>query len=126
MRQIDTIVLVRDIAESKAFYTGVIGLEVLHDWDAMVVFKNRLALHQLDLLQPRDLIGPSLSTASIGAGNVVIYIATRKIEEEFARLQARGIEIVHGIVQLPWQRLFRAKDINGYLLEIGEELDSEA
>lgn len=123
MRHIDTIVLVKDIAASRAFYTEVLGLEILHDWQTMVVFHNRLALHQLDLLQPQELVAPFLAPQAIGAGNLIVYVATDRLDEEFARLQGLGVEVVHGIVTLPWQRLFRIRDVDGYLVEVGEELE---
>lgn len=124
MRQIDTIVLVNNIKESKAFYAEVLRLEVLHDWESMVVFKNRLALHQRDLLQPASLILPHLDQSSIGSGNLIIYLGTEHLDDEFSRLQALGVEVVHGIIDLPWQRVFRIRDNCGYLVEIGEEVEA--
>jgi len=124
VRQIDTIVLVRNIRDSVAFFSEVIGLEILSDWGSMVVFKNRLALHQMDLLQPQDVISPNLNIDAIGSGNLVIYIGTDRIEEELSRLQSLGVEVIHGIIQLPWQRVFRIRDNCGYIVEVGEESGS--
>jgi len=121
VKQIDTILLVRNIEESKAFYTGTMNLEILHDWTSMVVFQNRLAIHQLDLLQPQDILRPFLDDKAIGAGNVIIYLATEDLTGEFKRLSALGVEIVHGIIDLPWQKVFRLRDNSGYLIEVGEE-----
>ena len=124
MKQIDTIVLVRDIKSSKKFYLEVMGLEVLHDWESMVVFKNRLALHQGDLLQPRELAKSFVDIGSIGFSNLIIYIGTKTIESEYSRLKEMDVEFIHGIVELPWQRIFRMKDNSGYTVEIGEEKDT--
>ena len=43
-----------------------------------------------------------------------------KGEAEYARLLGLGVEILHGIVELPWQRLFRIRDLDGNVVEIGE------
>ena len=124
MKQIDTIILVEDIKRSKKFYSEIIQLEVLHDWVSMVIFRNRFAIHQTDLLQPKDLIGPLLENVRPGSSNFIIYVGTDSIESEFERLGKLGVDIVHGIVELPWQRIFRIRDDNGYLVEIGEEKDT--
>lgn len=120
-RQIDTIILVRDVKNSKLFYSEKIGLEVLHDWDSMVIFKNRLAIHQYDLLQPKEMLSLITDAKSIGCSDVIIYIATEDIVTEFNRLTSLGVQFIHGIVELPWQKIFRVRDIDGYIVEFGEE-----
>lgn len=120
-QQIDTIVLVKDINASKTFYRETIGLELLHDWESMVIFRNRLALHQADLVEPKEIVASFLDLKSIGSSNLIIYIGTVDISVEFARLQEKGVEFIHGIVELPWQKIFRIRDIDGYVIEIGEE-----
>jgi len=120
-RQVDTILLVNDVSKSKKFYSELIGLDILHDWESMVIFKNRLALHQFDLLQPRELLGSLKGAHSIGSDNVIIYLGTDDIVSEFTRLSGFGVKFIHGIVELPWQKIFRFRDIDGYIIEIGEE-----
>lgn len=120
-RQIDTIVLVKSIAASKAFYSDTMQLEILHDWESMVVFRNRLAFHQADLLQPQEVMGSLVQTEAIGSPNLIVYIGTDNITEEFNRLAGLGVQVIHGIVDLPWQKIFRVRDCDGYIVEIGEE-----
>ncbi len=121
MRQIDTLVLVADIGRTKAFYTGHFGLELLHDWESMIVFKNRLSFHQADRLFPQEQLRAAIP-ARLGAGNLVIYLESADIEETFRALSARGVTIVHGLVATPWGggRIFRVQDPDGHLVEIGE------
>src|SRR5437016_6316218 len=43
LSHVDTILLVENIEVSKSFYSGKLGLEVLHDWQTMIVYKERFA-----------------------------------------------------------------------------------
>jgi catechol 2,3-dioxygenase-like lactoylglutathione lyase family enzyme len=121
MRQIDTIILVADIERTRRFYEGLFALEVLHDWKSMVVYCNRLAFHQADLLFPQEALRGVLP-GRLGTGNLVVYLESPDIEETFRDLLARDCEIVHGLVSTPWGtgRIFRIKDPDGHLVEIGE------
>lgn len=119
MKHVDTIVLVEDIQRSKAFYTDIIGLEILHDWGNMVVFKERFALHQAMALLPEDQTKKFVSSGKQGRDNLVIYFETENLEGEYQKMVEKGMEIVHGILDLPWQKIFRMKDPDGHILEIG-------
>ena len=124
MKQIDTILLVQDIHKSRQFYEGVLGLKIVHDWTNMVVFEGRLALHQADLLQPQELIAPHIGTKA--SSSVIVYLETGTLEADYARLVAQGIQPIHGIVHLPWQRIFRIRDVDGHIVEIGEATPTPA
>ena len=41
------------------------------------------------------------------------------LEDEYRRMLDSGIEMIHGIVRLPWQRIFRMKDPDGHIIEVG-------
>ena len=120
MKHVNTILLVNDIEVSKRFYTGTLGLKIREDWKTMVVFEGDLALHQAGELQPKELTTTFTSTGAQGHGNVVIYLQSEDLDACYADLQQRGVEFLHGIVTLPWERLFRVKDPDGYIVEIGE------
>jgi len=122
MKQIDTIILVKDIKKSTEFYESVLNLKILHDWKSMVVFENRLALHQVDLLEPKEVIQKYVTARS--QGNIIIYLSTESIINEYSRLSENGIKIIHGIVDLPWQKIFRIWDLDENIIEIGEEKES--
>lgn len=124
MKQVDTIVLVENVQKSAAFYKDIFGLEVLHDWESMVIFKNRLAIHQFNLLEPREMIEEVLQRGSQGCGNLIIYLELEgeSIEKCFERLKGLDVEIIHEIVELPWQRIFRVYDPDKHIIEIGEPM----
>lgn len=120
MKHVDTIILVEDIHRSKKFYTDVIGLEILHDWDAMIVFKDRFAIHQANRLLPTHETSQICPKGKQGKGNVIVYFEIDDLQTAFADMQAKGVDIIHGIVQLPHQKIFRIADPDGHIIEIGE------
>ena len=120
LKQVDTILLVKNIETSKHFYSEVLKLEILHDWGAMVVYKERLALHQADLLQPIEETIKFVQAGVKVHANVVIYLASDNLDECQAALKDAGVLFVHEIIQLPWERVFRIFDPDHYVIEIGE------
>lgn len=123
MKQVDTIILVKDIKISHQFYSGILGLEVLHDWKSMIIYRNRLAIHQTDLLKPESFAEQMRRDGEEIKNNLIIYVELDKdesLEGCLSTLQSKGIELIHGIYELPWQRIFRIYDPDGYIVEIGE------
>lgn len=121
LKHVETILLVENIETSKRFYQDVLGLEILHDWGAMVVFKDHLAIHQASELQPREETQKFVPPGPCGHGNAVIYLQSSDLEGCYRHLVEAGVEVIHGIVTLPWERLFRIYDPDRYVIEIGEK-----
>lgn len=119
MKHVDTIILVGDIEASKDFYINIIGLEILHDWGNMVVFKERFSIHQADKLLPAEETGKLVHAGKQGRGNVDIYFETESIEDEYDRILKKKVKIIHGIIELPWQKIFRIYDPDKHIIEIG-------
>ena len=123
MRQVDTILLVEDIAKSKRFYTEILSFEIIHDWGNMVIFKDRLSLHQANKLLPSIETKKFIKEGKQGSNNIIIYIELedQNIETVYSELQSKNISFIHGIQKLPWQRIFRIMDPDNYIIEIGEK-----
>ncbi len=119
MKHVDTIVLVKDIDVSKEFYISVMGLEILHDWGNMVTFKDRFAIHQADELIPEQETSKFIHTGKQGDVNLVIYFEADDIEDTYNKLTQKNVSIIHGIIRLPWQEIFRIHDPDDHIIEIG-------
>jgi predicted enzyme related to lactoylglutathione lyase len=119
MKHVDTIVLVNDIHQSKEFYSAIMGLEILHDWGNMIVFKERFAIHSANTLLPENEIRRIVHPGKQGQNNVIIYFEAEDLDKEYQRMIDNGVRILHGIVELPWQRIFRVYDPDNHILEIG-------
>ena len=120
LKHIDTILLVEDITISRRFYAEALGMEILHDWGTMVIFTNRLAVHQASELQPREEAQKFVTPGFYGRGNVVIYLQSDDLDASYRQLKEAGAEIIHPILTLPWERIFRIYDPDHYVIEIGE------
>lgn len=119
LRHVDTIILVENIEISKSFYTKVMGLEILHDWDNMVIFKERFSIHKADALLPKNETEKLISGGKQGRGNVVVYFETDQLEKTYTAMLDNQVPIIHGIIKLPWQKIFRVFDPDGHIIEIG-------
>ncbi len=119
MKHVDTIILVEDIETSKEFYINTIGLEILYDWGNMVIFKDRFSIHQANKLMPEQEINKLIHTGKQGHNNVDIYFEAENIEDEYNKIFQKGVKIIHGIIELPWQKIFRIYDPDNHIIEIG-------
>ena len=119
MKHVDTIVLVDDINKSKEFYSEIIGLEILHDWKNMVVFKERFSIHSANTLLPENEIKQIVYPGKQGQNNLIIYFEVENLDKEYQRMIDKGVRILHGIVELPWQKIFRIYDPDNHIIEIG-------
>jgi Lactoylglutathione lyase and related lyases len=119
MKHVDTIVLVEDINISKEFYMNVIGLEILYDWENMVIFKDRFSIHQANKLMPGQAINNIIHAGKQGYHNLDIYFETENIEDEYNNILQKDVKIIHGIIELPWQKIFRIYDPDNHIIEIG-------
>lgn len=45
MKHGDTLKLVSDTRKEREFYDGIMKLDMLHDWESMVIIRDRLAFH---------------------------------------------------------------------------------
>lgn len=119
MKHVDTIVLVEDIKVSKEFYINMIGLEILYDWGNMVIFKDRFSIHQANKLMPEQEINKLVQNGKQGYNNLVIYFEVENIEDEYNKMLRKGLKIIHEIMELPWQKIFRIYDPDNHIIEIG-------
>lgn len=130
LKFINPIPFVADIARAKAFYSDVLGLNILQDHGNFVQFDSGFALHEGKSLhhtvygedpETGDAqVGDAESAQSYGRGNLVLYFEDDELDATFDRIGDQ-LNMIHAIQQQEWgQRVFRFYDPDGHIVEIGE------
>ncbi|MDO5154297.1 MAG: VOC family protein [Eubacteriales bacterium] len=119
MKFMTPLLVVRDMARSKAFYTELLGLEIVTDLGANVTLTGGIALQTLESWQ--GFI--EKEEISFGGGCGELYFETFGIEEFAEKCAEKGVPLVHPLKEHGWgQRVIRIYDPDGHILEIGEAM----
>jgi catechol 2,3-dioxygenase-like lactoylglutathione lyase family enzyme len=117
------LVVVEDIARSRAFYEHVLGQRPLMDFGANVEYEGHFSIHLKSLHQETIGDRPILTKPN----DTELYFEAEELEALQQRLQQHGVEFVHELREQPWGTLsMRFYDPDGHLLEIGEPMDVTA
>jgi catechol 2,3-dioxygenase-like lactoylglutathione lyase family enzyme len=119
-----TIVFVRDIATSVAFYRDVLGQAVRSDFGTIVMFEGGLTIHTgVDLLEKVYKTPGAFADEPMGHDNLDIYFEADDLEAAMASVVGSKAEVIHAIEVQPWgQRVFRFHDPDGHIVEIGDSM----
>lgn len=119
---VNTIVFVKDLEKSKAFYSKVLMQNILNDFNTIVFLENHLVLHQAQSIIHTVLKQESKEALlDQGKRNLLIYFESDDIEGMLARVSEAGAQIIHGVERQAWgQNVFRFFDPDGHIVEIGE------
>lgn len=117
----NTIVFVKDINKSKKFYTEVIGLKILDDFQTIVFFEDHFVIHNGNNLLKTIFKRSPLLNFNKGKKNIEIYFETDNIEESYKKIIDSNVKVIHAIEKQAWgQKVFRFYDPDNHLVEIGE------
>lgn len=120
------VLFVNDVAKSKDFYVSLLDQEVAMDIGGINVgFKSGLALW--DKSYATNVIFERQAVRGDGADHdgLELYFETDAIEPMLERVTRAACELVHGVKTQPWQqRVFRFRDPDGHIVEIGEAMES--
>ncbi|MEA4906263.1 MAG: VOC family protein [Anaerolineaceae bacterium] len=121
IRFANPIPFVKDIQVSTQFYRDVLGLKVLEDAQAFVLFEDHFSIHQArEILDTVFGEAPGSDPQTQGRDNLLLYFETDDLDEMFARVK-NHVTLIHPIVQQAWgQRVFRFYDPDCHIVEIGE------
>jgi catechol 2,3-dioxygenase-like lactoylglutathione lyase family enzyme len=116
---------VRDLAASRRFYEGLLGLEVKRvmqraERDIAIAYAQGLSIWQID--DACDMIfGPgSPRPERLGCTNWEFSFETAGVDLLATRLEAAGVRFAQTLRTLPWgQRAIRVYDPDGHIIDIG-------
>lgn len=110
---------VRSMAVSRPFYEQVLGRKVAMDLGKNLVFEGGPTLQE----GFAELVGFPDERTVYRAHDTELYFETDCFEEDARRVQAAGVELVHGEKEYPWgQRVLRFYDPDGHIIELGESM----
>lgn len=118
MRLKNIVIVVIDIAKSKAFYRDVFGLQVLQESEGNVILSDGLVLQ--DAMVWSEAIGKSVT---LDYNAMVIYFETSDIHEVVEKLEgyADDIRIITPTTENAWGRkMIRFYDPDGHVIEVAE------
>jgi catechol 2,3-dioxygenase-like lactoylglutathione lyase family enzyme len=118
---VNTIVFVKDIEISKSFYTNILGMKILQDYETIVFFENHFVLHEADSILKTVFKKNKFSALKKqGKRNVILYFETNALYE-FYNTIANSVKIIHEIEKQAWgQKVFRFYDPDNHIIEFGE------
>ncbi len=120
---VNTIVFVKDIDKSKQFYSEVLGLKIIRDYDTIVFFENHFVLHSaVSIIKTVFKRNYPFSKIKQGKKNILIYFETDQLDECFSKIKMQDVRFIHEIEKQAWgQKVFRFYDPDGHIVEIGEQ-----
>lgn len=115
------VLFVRDVETSKEFYRDFLGQEIALDLGINVGFRSGLALWQRDYAR-NVIFGKNTGTGPDDC--IEIYFESTQVSQMCEECRNKGIRFVHDIREQPWgQRVFRIRDPDDFIVEIGEPMD---
>ena len=120
----NTIVFVNDMVKARYFYENVLKLKIEVDYDVLVIYENRLAIHEGNKLQ-KTIFGKVQSRLQkrFGRKNIDIYFETNELGKMEKLLEKEDVKFIHKIQQQEWgQKVLRCYDPDMHIVEIGEPL----
>ena len=116
-----SLIVVEDIARSRAFYEGLLGQKVESDYGANVCFGG-FSIQQRALWQV--FIGEQHAISQGKAHRFELYFEEEEMDAFLQRLSEAQVECLAPPMTHSWgQRVVRFYDPDGYLVEVGESME---
>lgn len=119
MKYESTVIAVKDINEAKKFYQDLFGLEIFQDYGINVSFTCGISLQQefdwlVDISKDKIISKPN---------NMELCFEEKHFDDFLRKLKNYSNIEVLGIKEHTWgQRVVRFYDLDGHLIEVGEQL----
>ena len=121
MKLKNTLIVVKDMERSKAFYRDLFGLLVIADYDGNVVLTEGLVLQEESTW--KKFIGQEIA---YHGNDAELYFEENDMDWFMEKLNAWDDEIQYAnrLMEHDWgQRVVRLYDPDGHLIEVGESMD---
>jgi catechol 2,3-dioxygenase-like lactoylglutathione lyase family enzyme len=120
------IVFVRDMEKSRDFYERILGQKVEENYGTIVIYENRLAIHDGTALC-RTVFGRApIGRRKWGRRNIDIYFETDDLAEAERTPIESGVRLIHRTTKRPWgESVVRCHDPDGHIVENGEAMRLE-
>lgn len=120
-----TVLPVRDIAESCAWYARTLGLETIYQHEGIYEGEEtNYAIMARDGVQVHLILDESQPDAEAWtqAGNGYLYLKVRDVDAMFDEVTSRGVEVQRGMATENWgARAFLLTDPTGNAVRIEQE-----
>ena len=121
MKYICTLIVVRNIEQSKKFYRDILGQEVVMDLGANVTLNGGFSLQSADSWQ--SFIHKQEEEIIYGGNDAELYFEEDDLDGFLEKLQVHDIEYVHPLKEHSWgQRVVRFYDPDKHIIEVGENI----
>lgn len=123
IRYHSAVAFVKDITDSKRFYTELLEQAIELDFGKNVILKGGITLWEI---KPNHIIPELLGMATDEDRKIIrfeYYFETENIDSVCQKLEGYGVEFLHSLHEEPWgQKTVRFFDPDKHLIEVGETL----
>lgn len=118
------LIVVKDMAVSRAFYERLFGLEVAMDFGENITFRNAFSLQEQKCWE--GLISGAPGGIQYRGNDAELYFETEDFAGFLEQMEKESdLQLLHGVKEFPWgQRAIRFYDPDGHVLEVGESMVS--
>lgn len=121
MKYVCTLIVVKDIEQSKEFYRDLLSQEVIADFGANVTLTGGFALQTSESWE--NFIHKNPSEIAYGNNDAELYFEEDDMDTFIEKLSHFDIEYVHPLKEHSWgQRVIRFYDLDKHIIEVGENM----
>ncbi|MGL5257567.1 MAG: VOC family protein [Proteocatella sp.] len=121
MKYICTLIAVKDIEKSKQFYREVLEQEVVLDFGANVTLSGGFALQSSESW--KEFIHKEENEIAYGNNAAELYFEEDDMDKFIDKIDKLNLKYVHKLKEHSWgQRVIRFYDLDGHIIEVGENL----
>jgi len=121
MKYMGTLIVVKNIEQSKKFYHDLLEQEVIEDFGANVVLTGGFSLQTTESWQ--SFIHGQADEIAYGNNDAELYFEEDHLDSFIERLLDYKVEFVHPLQEHSWgQRGIRFYDLDKHIIEVGENM----